>query len=301
MTNVQKNEIVKAIHKESKRLGSNNKVANHCDVSGAMISQMVKHNWEKISTGMWQKVAGKLHVNFSGWQIAQTSNFKMLFQVFNDAKTEKLFIPVSNKAGSGKSAVANTFADLYSDDAVYHIHAREWAKREFIYNLMKLVGIDRPKGAITIDELGQKVIDFFEERSHLNPLLIINEADKLKAPALRFLIPFSNALEDKVGLVLLGTENLKKEIKNGVRLNRKGYDEIDSRLGRNYITLIGATKTDVQKICDINGIKDRTIQNDIFKECNPISKVVNKSQVTVVEDMRRVKRSIKRELLKATV
>ena len=128
-------------------------------------------------------------------------------------------------------------------------------------------------------------------------MLIIDEADKLKAPALRFLIPLYNRLEDKMGLVILGTENLEKEIKNGVRLQRKGYDEIDSRFGRNYIHLNGATKNDVAKIAIANGIADKKIHKDIFDKCRPVNKLIGKQNVKVVEDLRRVKRVIKSQLL----
>ncbi|MDC9722402.1 MAG: ATP-binding protein [Urechidicola sp.] len=303
MTNVQKNEVTLAVKNEISRIGSAKKVSVKCGVSSATISQMINYNWKLISVEMWHKVASGLHVSFSGWQIAQTTNFNMLYQVFNDAKDEKLFIAVSNRAGSGKSAITKVYSDSYNDRAVFTITAREWARKEFVQNLCQTLGIERPKGLISIDKLSEKIVEFFEERQHLNPLLIIDEADKLKSPAIRFLIPLYNRLEDKMGLVILGTDNLEKEIRAGVRLNRKGFDELDSRFGRRYIKLQGATKKDVVKICQANNIIDPTVQIAIFKEATPISKVIKDVasntlvNIKVVEDMRRIKRAIKREAL----
>ncbi|QEE51066.1 ATP-binding protein [Flavobacterium alkalisoli] len=299
MTNVQKSEIVTAINREITALGSGNKVSVKCDVSNATISNMINGNWNLIKPEMWMKVAGRLNVVFSGWQIAETTNFKTIWTVLNDAKEQSLFIPISEKAGAGKSAAIEVFVKTMP--GVYRIKANEWAKREFLTELTTSLGIEIPRGAVSVYKLGAKIINFFNERAFEKPLLIIDEADKLKAPALRYLIPFFNELEDKVGLVICGTENLKKEIKNGVRLNSKGYDEIDSRFGRNYVTLIGSTAKDIEMICQANGIHDKTKAQKIFKECNPLPVTIGqegqKQILQVVQDMRRVKRVIKRELI----
>lgn len=300
MTNVQKNEIVNAIQREIKALGSANKVSVKCDVSNATISNMINNNWDLIKVEMWMKVAGKLGVQFSGWQVAETTNFRMMNQVLTDAKNMSLFIPVSHKAGSGKTAAIKAFAQANSD-SVYMIQADEWAKREFLIALALNLGIEIPKGAFSAHQLGGKIADFFNERAFQKPLLIIDEFDKLKDPAKRFIISFFNRIEDKVGLVVSGTEHLQKEIERGVRLQSKGFDEIESRFGRKYIHLIGATKKDIELICQANGITDKAIVDKIFKECNPVPIVLKEQTFKVVEDMRRVKRVIQRELLTQNV
>lgn len=302
MTNVQKNEVLTLMHQEAENLGTRNKLANKLDVSSATVSQIFNGKWELIKDDMFMKIASKLGYDFSTWQLAEISNYKMLTQVFHNAKNKGLFIPVSNRAGSGKTAAVKSYMAELRGHSVYGIQCREWAKREFLVQLCSTLGIEVPRGIISIDMLGQLVVDFFEKRTAFKPLLIIDEADKLKAPALRFLIPLFNALEDKLGVVILGTENLEQEIKKGVRLNRKGYDEIDSRFGRNYIHLYGATKNDLIKICDANGINDRKTQSKIFDECTPVVKMVQttegSTQIKVIEDLRRVKRVVTRELMK---
>jgi len=302
MTNVQKNEIVDLMRQESDNLGSQNKLATRLEVSAATVSQIFAGNWDNIKDEMFLTIGTKLGYDFSNWQIAETTGFRMVFQVMDTAKDTSLFIPISEKAGSGKSEPAKVYAAMHRGNNVYRIQCDEWAKREFLTELCVILGLEIPRGVISIYKMGQLVINFFKARADKKPLLIIDEADKLKPAALRFLISLFNALEDILGVVILGTEHLEKEIKKGVRLNKKGYDEIDSRFGRKYVHLFGNTKQDVQLICAANGITDTKQQNDIFKECGPIIKMVSKGQeLKVVEDIRRIKRVVQRELKKVTV
>ena len=303
MTNLQKKQVVDAIRREIGSLGSASRVATKCGVSKATVSNMLNRVWDKISDELWQRVANRLGVKFDTWQIApDITNTRIMTGVFNLAKSRSLFLPVSYPAGSGKSQAAKYYASANAGNYVFYINAREWARREYLENLMQVLGIEHPKGIVTVDKLGELVINFFIERADKKPLLIVDEADKLKPSAMRFHIHLYNYLEDKMGCVILGTENLEKEIKRGVKLAKKGYDELDSRLGRRYIRLNGATFNDVQKICTANGITDRALQRAIFKEAGPVEKMIATPEgtqaVRVVEDLRRLKRIVQRELLK---
>ncbi|SDE82064.1 hypothetical protein SAMN05421544_1381, partial [Riemerella columbipharyngis] len=86
MTNLQKKEIVQAIHEEKIRLGSFARVATKVGVSEATISQMRNENWTLIKDTMWQKVAQELGFVSNTWQLAETLNFKKVTNVLNDAK-----------------------------------------------------------------------------------------------------------------------------------------------------------------------------------------------------------------------
>ena len=306
MTNLQKNQVVNAISREIERLGSASRVAAKAGVSKATISNMLKGKWDKISVELWNKVASLLGVRFDGWQtVPDITNTRILHNLFNRARAHSIFVPVSYQAGSGKSASARMYVENKPGEAVYYINAREWARREFLLNLMRNLGMDMPKGAVTVDELGQAVIDFFVQRAGEKPLLIIDEADKLKPSALRFLIHLYNYTEDQLAVVIMGTEHLEKDIKRGVRLAKKGYDEIDSRFGRNYVKLIGATESDVAKICAANGITDKAKQRAVFREAGPVEVRLASADgsqfVKVVTDLRRVKRIVQRELMRREI
>jgi len=297
MTEFYKKEVLLLIEQSKEKLRSYNKVAIKCGVSPATISALRNNKHELIAPEMWHQIASALGYSPKKWTLAEITNYKMLMTVMQSAKRESMFMAVSHSAGSGKTATINSFAQ--SERSVYVIQAREWSRREFLLNLCTTLGIDAGKGYVSVDRLTNKLIKFFKDRVQQSPLLIIDEADKLKPSAMRFLIPFYNDLEDEVGVVIAGTDNLETEIKRGVRYNKKGYDELDSRFGRNFIHLVGATANDVAAICTANGISDKQKHNAIFQESAPAVRMIAKRQYKVVEDLRRVKRIIKRERIKS--
>lgn len=302
MTNLQKNEIVILIENEKTRLGSYAKVATKCEVSTATISQMVNTNWDLIKAEMWSKVGFSLGFDDSEWQIAETMGYKKVANICTDAKNEAFFMIISSPAGRGKTKPLEKFYELNSDNEVFYIKCREWAKREFLVELCKSLGIDSTKYYVHVDKLGAKVSEFFNLRKGKKPLLIIDDAGKLKDSAIRWFIHLFDENEDNMGCLLAGTEYLEKRIRDGVRLKKLGFDEIESRFGRTYLGLIGTTQKDVQLICSANGIHDKSLQNQLFTECNPLKKVIQtrdgNQSIEVIEDIRRLKRAIKREKLK---
>lgn len=299
MTNTQIKELCTLLDREIKRLGSARKVATQLGVSDATISNIRTGKYDTITEQMWGNIAGSLGYTSSSWQIVDTLNYRMMWQVMNDAKAESMFFAISARAGSGKTATLKSYANQNAGKAVYYIQAREWSRRDFLLHMCKMLGIEtQSKRYVKMDDLGQMIVDYFSSRRASKPLLIIDEADKLRPAALRFLIPLYNATEGVLGCIISGTDNLEKEIKRGARFNMKGYDEIDSRFGRQFVHLIGATKNDVKSICTANGVKDQTTITNIFKEASPRSIVLDSGQTMVVDDLRRLKRIIIRERLR---
>ncbi|AYZ12917.1 AAA family ATPase [Chryseobacterium arthrosphaerae] len=303
MTNLQKSAIVIAINTEKERLGSYGQVATKADVSTATISQMVNEKWELIKDELWLKVGKACGWDDSEWQIAETINYKKVSKICTDAKAYNLFMIISDKAGIGKSAPLKTFSQSNAETGVFYIRCREWAKREFLTELCSMLGIDTGKSYIHIDKLGMKVCEFFRKRTGVKPLLIVDEADKLKDSALRWFIHLYNENEDEMGLIIAGTPHLEQRISRGVKLKKLGFDEIESRFGRAYINLIGATANCVKKICAANGVNDPATQKMIFDDLKPVFKEIpiEKNQVQnvkVIEDLRRLKRMVIREKIK---
>ncbi|MRI64622.1 ATP-binding protein [Ornithobacterium rhinotracheale] len=297
MTNVQKNELLQAIKQEIDLLGSAAKVAKKAKVSDATISQMRNGNWELIKEEMWLKVAQNLGYSFSGWALVETLNYKTIANVLTDAKDASLFMGISHRAGSGKTATLKLFSEQNKNNNVFYIQAREWSRREFLTELCRILGQKTGKGYQSVDKLSALVVEFFKNRIGNKPLLIVDEADKLKPTALRFFVFLFNELEDEMGVVISGTENLQQSFERGVKFNKLGFDELSSRFGRKFIKLIGATYKDVKMICEANGLIDEVKIKEVFAECEPT--LINRAgqDFKVVEDLRRLKRVVKRELI----
>lgn len=298
MTNTQKNDVTALIALEISRLGSQERVAKKCNVSAATLSQMRANNWENIADSMWTKVASALGYRPQGWQMAEITNTRIVHHLLNSAKAESLFMAISHRAGSGKTAGLKAYETANRTTSVFYLSCREWAKREFLQNLAQSLGLDGWNRAQSMDTLLMAITDFFKARHLHRPMLILDEADKLKGPALRSLITLYNECEDTLGVVIVGTDHLAKQMQADARYNRKGAEELLSRFGRRFITLVGATEADVQQICTANGLTDAAAIKSIFKECEPVRRMVGKDSIEVVEDLRRVKRAVQRELLK---
>lgn len=306
MTNVQKNEIMQLIDDEKSRLGSYRAVAKKCNISEATISQLRSGTYLGSGDDIYMKIGLALGYEFDdgSWKIAtDITDFRIIQEVLNDAKTESMFIGVSDNAGCGKTATSDTYLNWHKKSGVFKINCKEWAARPFLLNLAIEIGADIPKGYASISELLDVIAQATKRMAHLKPLYILDQANSLRSSALCSLIHIFNDCEDILGMVIFGTENLEKEIKRGVKLQKKGFDELDSRFGRRYIHTFGTTLADCRKICEANGILDKATQDGIFKSAEPIQHTIEDGDmrgrsVSIVRDKRRLKRVIKRERLK---
>jgi hypothetical protein len=299
LTQNQKNEILQLVEDEKQRLGSYRAVANKCRISEATISQLRKGSYAADGDDIYQTIALALGFEFESgtWNIADTTNFRIINQVLTDAKEGSMFMGIAHKAGSGKTSTSNLFLSTKRNKGVFKINCREWNARNFLDEVIREIGAEVPKGYLSINTMIDSISATVKKMAYLKPIIIFDQANSLKPAALRTLIHTFNDCEDILGAVIIGTENLEVEINRGVRLNRMGYGEINSRFG-DIIHLIGATLTDVRKICEANGVNDVEQQKEIFKNCKPRSITLDDGKsIHVVEDMRMVKRKIKGYLL----
>jgi type II secretory pathway predicted ATPase ExeA len=298
-----KNHIRVAIEREIESLGSAAKVATKCGLNQAYISFMRnKNNWRNptLKDEHWIKAAKVLGVKENGWQIVETTNTRTIVQVMEDAKERSMFMAISYNAGAGKTANALEYARVNKTEGVFYyaVAHSDTNKVQFMRELGTALGLDMSRMSGSANVLADYIINFFVSRLDSKPLLIIDEADKLCDPALKFFITLYNAVEGRMGCVIMGTENLQKKIKRGVRLASNGFDEIDSRFGRRYISLQGVTKAETAKICEANGITDKQLQAQLFEESEPVTSVIGNRSIKVLNDLRPLVRLVQRELLR---
>jgi hypothetical protein len=120
-----------------------------------------------------------------------------------------------------------------------------------------------PKGSIP-----EMVQQFTDHLSGLDePLLILDDADKLKDRVLHLVVMLANSLAGKGGIIIMGNDELRMRIIEGVRLKKIGFDEIYQSIGRRFITLTALAPKDVALVCRANGIHDEDVITDIHNEC----------------------------------
>ncbi|MBP4139659.1 ATP-binding protein [Flavobacterium geliluteum] len=264
MTHQDKIQTVEALEKFIVQKGSQNQVAaGMAGVSPATLSQMRNHKWDLIADDMWRKVAKYVGVSSNGWNYAETRNSKELLEFFNDSQKFSLVLAITGKSGAGKSEIAKKY-EAENKNAFLLSCNEYWDKRWFLRELLGKMGKDH--AGLTLPEMMHKAVLLLKTLE--NPIIILDEADKLADNVLLFFITLYNALENHCGIVLMATHFLEKRIRRGVATEKKGYREIYSRVGLRFIELENTTYTDVEKICVANGIEDTAIIRAISKDCD---------------------------------
>ena len=280
MQDLQKLEIRDKLAKYCQRYPSNNMAAASLkNVSAATISNILTHKWEKISDDMWKRLEAQLTRN-DDWRIFSTAAYQDVTVYLSYAQEQSSVMWVVAPAGIGKSTAASSYTATHRN--VYRLTcATDMTRSDFVRELAAQIGV-RTNGMSlreSFNELLRQVVTLDK------PLLVFDEADKLADSVMYYFISIYNALEGRCGIVFLSTPAIKKRITNGVMRDKKGYDEIESRICRRYIDVTPVTASEIEQICLVNNLSDATaitrVKNDVKAYGN---------------DLRRVKQSVKREL-----
>lgn len=258
MTNVNKIETKKALKVKMERLElSGNRVSDLIGISSANVSHILTGKAiempSMISDAIWFKVYNWVYsTQGSSWKTAETLSYKKIFNICRHSQDDGLSRAISHRPGSGKSFSLRAYADSVPN--VFYIEGEEYfTKKTFLKEAMRVMGVQHSP-YITISDMVDRII------LHLNtlnkPLIIIDEADKLRDGVLNFFKTFYNKTNS--GFVLCGAPYFKQRIDKGVRLQKQCYEEIFSRIGGCFLTLPSLRMEDVRLICNTNGITDES-------------------------------------------
>lgn len=275
MNDLMKKEIVTLLNNYVQQYPSQKKAVDALKgISEATVINMRKDNWLNISDDMWRSVASQVGFNKKGaWSIVETNNFQTFQYFYKDAKDYSNVYAITAPAGSGKSASAQYLAQ--NTQNVYHLVCADYFNRKmFLSKLLSKMGKDDT--GYNVSEMMDYVVELLRKQDC--PLIILDEADKLNDQVLYFFITLYNMLQGKCAIVLLATDFLEKRILRGVKLNKKGYAEIFSRIGRKFLRIEANTKKEVAMICQANGVADTNVITEIYNESDG--------------DLRRVERAV---------
>ena len=246
-------------------------------VSAAVVSQILNTKYESISDDMFSRIAAQIGFSFEHWTICESENFRFATYVLADAQMYKNVTWMVGDAGCGKTTAAIEFRRTHRN--VFYILCSEDMKRsDFVREIAKQVGAPTDSTSNLRDMLDYALgmIGFLQ-----NPLLIFDEGDKLTDCVLNYFISIYNRLEGRAGIVFMSTDYIKRRVDNGLRYNKKGYKEINSRIGRKFFDLNATSRNDVYAICQANGLTGEAEIRRVLKDAE-----------TSDNDLRRVKRVI---------
>lgn len=283
------------------RCGSAAEIARKCNISPSTLSQFRNGKYGAKEDTLALTISQALGYRENDWITVDTvTSYKQVAVTFRAAKEESMWMGISSRAGIGKTEALRDLYNRSTDDSVVYLECSvNWSLKQFFLALYtRTLGV--PKGYKTVEILKNEIVDYLYSISAKKPLLIIDQADKLKPSAMSALIDLYNKTDSFLGAILAGTQRLETKIKHGANSNgeKDNFDEIDSRLGREFVHLLGATKADVKAICAANGVPDVSRQEYIWGQIDKISKEPSRgaaSPVWFTEDFRRLMRLIKIE------
>lgn len=291
ISNEKKHEIRDLLAVYCDRYGSRNSAAQSLkNVSSSTLSSIFNDRWENISDDMWKSIRRQITDagNSKDWNVVDTPTLKDVYFCLENAQDEKGVTWLTAPAGSGKTTAAELYRSEHKD-VIYVLCDEDMKKSDFANELGRAAGmrINTQKRA---REKIMQIIDFIGEMD--NPVIIFDEGDKLSDNILHYFITIYNHLRRKAGIVFLSTSYMQRRMELGLRYNKKGYQELESRIGRKFYDAEAPTANDVYAICRANGITDERTIALIVKDASQCD-----------FDLRRVDRKVraekKKQLLKA--
>lgn len=245
-------------------------------VSAATVSQICNSKYANISDDMFSRIATQIGYSLESWTLTESDAFNRMTFAMTDAQNNKLTTWVVGDAGCGKTTAAIEYRRTHKN-VFYILCSEDMKKSDFVREIAKQVGA--PVDGTNLRDVLEYAITMIAFLG--NPLIIFDEGDKLTDSVFSYFISIYNRLENKAGIIFLSTDYIKRRVENGLRYNKKGYKEINSRIGRKFYDVNVATEQDVYAICQANGL---TNMSDI--------KCVQKEAAQGEYDLRRVRRVV---------
>ena len=264
----EKKAICEALKRYVAKYPSQNKAAASLNgTSAGTVSTILSGAWDKISDEMWRKIAAQVHAFVDSGVYAM-----------EDAQQWKNVTWVVGEAGCGKTTAARLYEEEHRE-VFYILCSEDMRRSDFVRTIARKVGI-RTDGMSIRDMLDAVTGSLVQMDA---PLLLFDEADKLIESVFHYFIDLYNRLEDKCGMVFFSTSYIRRRMKTGLQYDKKGYNEIHSRIGRKFFELEPTGPRDVYAVCVANGLCDR----------KQIAEVVQDSEKYDF-DLRRVKKAVHR-------
>lgn len=275
MTEIQKHEITDLLISRRDSQGLTLTAISKMSKAGAeaTISDILSKKWvgrDHISDKIWNKLASWL--GYNSWiVVTTTTNSKMVMSLCQLARKSPQAFGIISEPGLGKSESLKAFASkhknvFYLECAVY------WTRKIFLQELLRSLGESDQVG--NVPDMFKAVIESL--RSKERPLILIDEADKLKDGVIDMFNALYNATLNHAGWILSGAPYLEKRIERGRRNDRQSFKEIYSRIGSEYHRLKPLIAKDITDVCKANGIEEPEQIQEIINRCqNDLRRVKN--------------------------
>lgn len=277
LTEGTKNEIRNALNEYCDNYSSRNRAAESLSgVSSATISQILNSKYASISDDMFIRIASQIGYSFEQWVLTESTAMTQVTFALSDAQLYKNVTWVVGDAGCGKTTAAIEYRKSHRN-VFYILCSEDMHRSDFVREIAKQAG--SPTDTNNLREMLDRAIDTIAYLN--NPLVIFDEGDKLTDSVFNYFISIYNRMEGHCGIVFLSTDFIKRRMDSGLRYNKKGYKEINSRIGRRFFEVNPTSQADIYGICMANGLADETEIKKVLKDAEQSE-----------NDLRRVKKMV---------
>lgn len=277
LTQVQKDAIRDALGSYCDNYPTRNRAAESLNnVSAATVSQILNSKYANISDDMFTRIAAQIGYSFERWMLHESHGFGEITYMMNDAQMYRNTTWIVGDAGCGKTTAAIEYRRTHRN-VFYILCSEDMRKSDFVREIAKQVGA--PTDNTNLRDTLEYAINMI---SYLNnPLIIFDEGDKLTDSVFIYFISIYNRLENRAGIIFLSTDYIKRRLESGIRYNKKGYKEVNSRIGRKFFNVEPTRQNDIYAICQANGLTDEVEINKVIADARGCE-----------NDLRRVKRMV---------
>lgn len=245
---------------------SRSKYATSIGITGSDFSNIDNAKWKSndklLSTQKWIRIARTVGYEFTprqAWLTAETMTYRAIRRQLEMCAKDGLSAIFCDEAGLGKTHAAKEFC-ANTPNAFYINGGSHPRKVAFIRALAQAVGINPDKSKVE-----DVLLDTIAYLSSLaNPVIVIDEAGDLHNNTYLLLKRIYNELEFRCGMYLVGARGLKKRIDSAIRNRTNGFEEVFSRFGSRFTTVLPEAakerkeflRAEALMIAEANGLTD---------------------------------------------
>lgn len=235
---------------------SQNALAKKMDLSPAMLTFVRNGDHDKIGDKTWHKLAQ--YLGLTGWQTLNLRNYQVVQQLCTDAQQNARMLAVSAKTGLGKTTALQAYHRA-NPNVFYCLADTLMSVKEFAVEISASMDIYRDgKTKILVDAISKKLLSLEQ------PLLIIDDAGKLKDNCYPLIQLIYDRTHGHAGIVLAGVEYLHKHLDLMAKRERQSFPELMRRV-EYWQNLQAPDRKEVQALCQAQGIEDKDVIHYINK------------------------------------
>lgn len=272
----EKEAIIKACKAYRSQKGlSMSKLAVLCGCSSATISQLENGNLESIAEEMMRKIWNRVKSAAQAKQVFQTKAFRTCQSAMTAAKNNQLMIGIVADTGVGKTVALEAYARR--QEVFLVTVEKAWTAKQFFENILREMGISFQGG---LSALIDRIAD--ELNVMKSPLLVIDEAGKIKHQIFIHLQSLRDKTEDSAGMVLAGMDYFKANLVKFSVKEKEGYAEFYRRV-QLWQQLDYLSRKEIEDICAHHGItgKENVLE---FLPCKRFGDLTNKLLLNSIQN-----------------